>query len=314
MNDLFEEIKTLAIRKNTKNAKYMSPWLIFKSNKVIDNNFEKNEDTIINISNESDKDLIAYVDIVDKIKQEINKIHEISDEISNLKNKISIATTVEQENETSILLNMQIKNGNNIIQATKIDIRNVRKKFLLKSQDNIIIKKTIHDNLINVFKKALYKYQSVQNLYQNNVKDKISRHIKIMYPDYTEEYINNVLDNENVNTQNLVKWKLQGHDDLKNALMDVETKYKDVKTLEKNVCDLHQTIVELSALIEMNDDVINSVYNNIDDAQHFTEKANADLIDAKNIQKSSSKWMFYISVAIVVIIIIMFLPILVKII
>ncbi|CAD2096952.1 syntaxin 1B/2/3 [Plasmodium vinckei petteri] len=314
MNDLFEEVKTLAIKKNSKSAKYMIPWLTFKSNKVIDNNFEKNEDTIINISNECNKDLIAYVDTVDKIKQEINKIHEIADEISNLKNKMSIATTVEQENETSILLNMQIKNGNNIIQTTKIDIRNVRKKFLLKSHDNIIIKKTIHDNLINVFKKALYKYQSVQNLYQNNVKDKISRQIKIMYPNYTEEDINNVLDNENVNTQNLVKWKLQGHEDLKNALMDVETKYKDVKTLEKNVCDLHQTIVELSALIEMNDDVINSVYDNIDDAQHFTEKANADLIDAKNIQKSSSKWMFYISVAIVVIVIFMLLPIIVKII
>ncbi|SCN43115.1 syntaxin, Qa-SNARE family, putative [Plasmodium ovale] len=313
MIDLFDSVKVIAVNKKKQNARYMVPMLLFKNDKVVDNDVEKNDETIITVSpSEHNKDLRLYVDTVDKIKHEIKKIYVIIEEIEGLKNKINISITIEQENELSMLLNMQIKNANNIIQSIKIDIRNLRKKYLLKSQENKIIKKAIHDNLINVFKKALHNYQQIQNIYQHNVKDKISRHIKIMYPQYNEDDINNVLKHEDMNTQNLVKWKLQGHNDLKNALSDVETKYKDVKTLEKSVYDLHQTIIELSALIEMNEEVISNIHDNIDDAQHFTEKANADLIDARNIQRSTSKWMFYISIGILIIIVIICLPVLVK--
>ncbi|SBT00748.1 syntaxin, Qa-SNARE family, putative [Plasmodium malariae] len=312
MIDLFDNIKQLAEKKNKKNAKHMIQLLIFKNDVIIENEVDRNEETIIDFPSEDNSDLRLYVDGVDKIKEEIQKIYSIVDEILALKNKINIAITGEQENEVSVLLNMQIKNANNLIQSIKIDIRNLRKKFLLKSKDNKVIKKAIHDNLIYVFKKALHNYQQVQNDYHHSMKDKMSRHIKIMYPHYNEDDINYVLNHENISTQNLVKWKLQGHEDLKNALTDVETKYKDVKTLEKNVYDLHQTILELSALIEMNDDVINNIYDNIDDAQHFTEKANADLIDARNIQKSTSKWMFYITMGVIIIIVIACLPILVR--
>ncbi|CRG98770.1 syntaxin, Qa-SNARE family, putative [Plasmodium relictum] len=313
MIDLFDNVKTSAISKKKQNAKHMIQTLIFQNNEIIDN-VDINEETIINVSNKNNSDLMIYVDTVDKIKQDIQNINANVFEISSLKNKINISITVEEENELSLQLNTLIKNTNDMIQSIKIDIRNLRKKFILKSQENRAIKKDIHDNLINIFKKSLYNYQHIQNVFHHSMKDKMSRHIKIIYPNYTDDDINYVLNHDDVNTQILVKWKLQGHEDLKNALTDVETKYKDVKTLEKSVYDLHQTIIELSALIEMNDEVIDNIHENIKDAQDFTEKANADLIDARNIQKKTSKWMCYITIGIVFVIIIICVPILVKII
>ncbi|CRG95375.1 syntaxin, Qa-SNARE family, putative [Plasmodium gallinaceum] len=311
MIDLFDKVKTSAISKNKQNAKQMMQTLIFKNDIIIDN-VDINEDTIINVFNEKNNDLKIYVDTVDKIKQEIQKINSNVSEISSLKNKINISITVEEENELSLHLNTLIKNTNEIIQSIKIDIRNLRKKFILKTQENRAIKKDIYDNLINIFKKSLHSYQHIQNVFHHSMKDKISRHIKIIYPNYSDEDVNYVLNHDDVNTQILVKWKLQGHEDLKNALTDVETKYKDVKTLEKSVYDLHQTIIELSALIEMNDEVIDNIHENIKDAQIFTEKANVDLIEARNIQRKTSKWMCYITIGIVVVIIIICVPILVK--
>ncbi|VWU50161.1 syntaxin, Qa-SNARE family [Hepatocystis sp. ex Piliocolobus tephrosceles] len=326
MNDLFDELKSLGLKKNMQNAERMTPLLSFQYDKVIKHNYNKNynnnnnnsnndnikKDVVITINAEHNKNLIEYVDLVDKTKENIKKIYLIINEIYNLKNKINISPTTEEENEISVMLNVQIKRANNIIELIKTDIRNIRSKLSSGSIENRNIKKTIHDNLINIFKKALHNYQQVQNDYNYSVKNKISRHIKIMYPEYTEEDIDNVLNYEDINTQNLVRWKLQGHNDLKNALTDVETKYKDVKTLEKNVCDLHQTIIELSALIEINDEIISNIHENIDDAQQFTEKANADLIEAKNIQRKTSKWTFYISAAILIIIIVICLPIFLK--
>ncbi|ANQ06525.1 Syntaxin [Plasmodium coatneyi] len=314
MIDLFDEVKQLATIKKQKNAEHMTQVLKFQNDKIIDNFIDPSGDTvIIDIPGERNDDLKSYVDAVHSIKQEIKQIYTVIDDIEVLRKKINLAITTEQENELSMLLNMQIKNGNNTIQSIKVEIKNVRKKFLLKShQNNKIMKKNIHDNLIHVFKKALHSYQQIQNDYNESMKDKMSRHIKIIYPQYTEEDINSVLNHEDINTQNLVKWKLQGHDNLKNALSHVESKYRDVKTLEKNVCDLHQTIIELSALIEMNDEVISSIHDNVNDAQYFTEKANVDLIDARNIQRSTSKWMFYISMGILIVVIIICLPVLVK--
>ncbi|SOV10560.1 syntaxin, Qa-SNARE family [Plasmodium sp. gorilla clade G2] len=314
MIDLFDHLKSLGIKKNKGNAKNMIQWFIFRKDKIIDNAVDINEETVINIDNEKKSDLRIYVDNVDSIKLEIKKIQKNVDEISCLKNKINISITVEQENELSIELNKFIKDTNDLINIIKIDIRNLRKKYVLRSKENFYIKKAIYDNLINIFKKSLHKYQDVQNIYHDGMKDKITRHIKIMYPNYTDEDISSFLNYDDINTQNLVKWKLQGHQDLKNALTDVETKYKDVKTLEKSVCDLHQTIIELSALIEMNDEVIDNIYDHVNDAQYFTEKANVDLIEARNIQKKTSKWMFYLTVTIIIIILIIFFPIITKII
>ncbi|KJP86551.1 hypothetical protein AK88_03842 [Plasmodium fragile] len=312
MIDLFDEVKQLATINKQQNAKHMIQVLKFQNDKIIDNFIDPSGDTVIEIPGERNDDLRSYVDAVHSIKQEIKQIYTVIDDIEVLRKKINLAITTEQENELSMLLNMQIKNGNNTISSIKMEIKNVRKKFLLKSQQNKIMKKNIHDNLIHVFKKALHSYQQIQNEYNESMKDKMSRHIKIIYPHYTDEDISSVLNHDDINTQNLVKWKLQGHDNLKNALTHVESKYRDVKTLEKNVCDLHQTIVELSALIEMNDEVISSIHDNVNDAQYFTEKANVDLIDARNIQRSTSKWMFYISMGILIVVLIICLPVLVK--
>ncbi|EUD66805.1 syntaxin 1B/2/3 [Plasmodium inui San Antonio 1] len=312
MIDLFDEVKQLATIKKQQNAKHMTQVLRFQNDEIIDNVIEPRGDTVIDIPGEGNDDLRSYVDDVYSIKQEIKKIYTVIDDIEVLRKKINLAITTEQENELSLLLNMQIKNGNNSIQSIKMEIKNVSKKFVPKSQQNKIIKKNIHDNLIHVFKKALHSYQRIQNDYNESMKDKMSRHIKIMYPQYTDEDISYVLNHDDINTQNLVKWKLQGHDNLKSALTHVESKYRDVRTLEKNVCDLHQTIIELSALIEMNDEVISNIHDNVNDAQYFTEKANVDLIDARNIQRSTSKWMFYISMAILIVVLIICLPVLVK--
>lgn len=312
MIDLFDEVKQLATIKKQQNAELMTQALKFENEKIIDNFLDPPGDTVIDIPGEGKDDLRSYVDAVHSIKQKIKQIYTVIDDVEVLRKKINLAITTEQENELSVLLNMQIKNGNNIIHSIKVEIKNVRKKFLLKCQQNKIMKKNIHDNLIHVFKKALHSYQQIQNDYNESMKDKMSRHIKIIYPQYTDEDISSVLNHDDISTQNLVKWKLQGHDNLKNALTHVESKYRDVKTLEKNVCDLHQTIIELSALIEMNDEVISNIHDNVNDAQYFTEKANVDLIDARNIQRSTSKWMFYISMGILIVVIIICLPVLVK--
>ncbi|GAW79501.1 syntaxin [Plasmodium gonderi] len=314
MIDFFNDLKELARKKKQENAKYMSQALRFENDKILGEYIRNsNEDIVINIEVEKNDDLRCYVDAVNLIKEDIKQIYSIIDNISLLRKKVNLSVTTEQENELSILLNMEIKNGNNIIHSIKTEIKNLRKKFLLKSQQDKIMKKTIHDNLIHTFKKTLYAYQQIQNDYNDSMKDKMTRHIKIIYPHYTDEDINSVLNHDDIiNTQNLVKWKLQGHENLKNALTDVETKYRDVKTLEKNVCDLHQTIIELAALIEMNDEVISNIHDNVKDAQYFTEKANVDLIDARNIQRSTSKWMFYISMGILIVVIIICLPVLVK--
>lgn len=314
MNDLFDVVKSEALKKNKANAKFMTPALVFKNENILDS-YETNEETVLEISpraKETSSSLRNYVDEVDKIKQQINEINKNVENISNLKNKINLSITTEEENELSFQLNDLIQNTNSKIQLIKTEIKGLRAKYVQRSKEHSKLKRVIHLNLTNIFKKSLQSYQYVQNLYHLSMKDKIARHIKIIYPNYNDDEVNELLNNDEVNTQALVKWKMAGHEDLKNALADVEWKYKDVKILEKSVQDLHQTIIELAALIEMNDEVIENIQENIKDAQDFTEKANIDLIEAKKIQSKTSKWTCYITIAITVAIVLVALPIVLK--
>lgn len=93
-----------------------------------------------------------------------------------------------------------------------------------------------------------------------------------------------------------------GHMKLKNAVADIQDKYKDIRKLEKSVEIIHQLFIDMQMLVQAQGEMLDNIELNIQDAHDYTKKANVQLAKAKKSHQIAKKYKCCILITLVIIV------------
>ena len=118
----------------------------------------------------------------------------------------------------------------------------------------------------------------------NSKRENILRSAKInLNRDLTEEESQQIIENPAL-MQEMMKSKLLSgaHQNLQNALYDIEERHKDLLNLERNVNEIHRMFVDLALLVSLQGDIIDNIEVNVRSAKESVIHAEGDLILSKD--------------------------------
>lgn len=186
-----------------------------------------------------------------------------------------------------------------------------KKKANKKEAAEIMIRENLLQAISRRFRETVSEFQSVQSEYKTEMRNKIFRQIKIVYPDAAQSTVESIANEEgSVATTQLIKMKLSGsHETLGNAILDLQDRYKDIRRLEKSVEELQQLFIELASLINLQGEMLDHIEFSVSSAKDYTEKADIELISARKYQKKAQKKIAWIILCLFILILVIVLPI-----
>lgn len=138
------------------------------------------------------------------------------------------------------------------------------------------------------FREVLREFQESQLDYKNATQEKIRRQIAIVKPNADESEINELVNDPDA-TSKLLNEQITGtaHAKIRNAVNDIDQKYKDILKLEKGVEEVYQLFLDLGTLIQAQGEMLDSILTNMQEARDYINKGNQKLESAQNIHKKT---------------------------
>lgn len=267
------------------------------------------EDQLVNGSSdeeercESDGDMKEFYDSVDMIRQglvrfkinieQLDKLFRGS--IAGKSNKV----TDEMLNETIQLIGIL----RDRLKGMKGEIENEKEEFvqlivkanaipgekLILPQPNaqLRIKINIQRDLTKRYLDLLQSYQTMQVDYENQIKSKMTRQIKLINPQTSDVDIENMITYKGAQFEILENKRDQSEASI--ALVAIKEQHRDILLLEQSILELHQIFIDISSLIETQNELVDQIEWNCEQASAWTGEATKNIIGGDNYVKKSRK-------------------------
>lgn len=243
------------------------------------------------------KPLDAFYQEVDQIKTGIQEISAATQEIRELSERNSRATTSEEEHEISKALqeliqqtNQQAADAKGLLQKIKKDSAALKKDATACSETEHRIRENMYTVQTRKFMDAMKEYQKIQQQYKADIKKKVKRQVQIVKPDATNEEIDMVL--RSGDTTSVYKAAiLQGStaDPIRDAYANCQEKYQDILRLEQSVAELHQMFMDLALLVDQQGEMLDQIGYQVKSASEYIESGNQQLSKAIQHQTCARK-------------------------
>jgi len=248
---------------------------------IVDSDEDSDEDDSDEESEEESEedDMQDFYDEVADIKQGLMRFKQNIDDLDELctsqiaKGKAQDKEKVEELlNETNQLANIL----RNKLKAMKEEINELNKE---KPDANIRIRVNIQQTLTKRFLDLMQQYQEVQTAYESNFRSKMKRQIGIIHPDKNPEEVEEMINRGEVGNllqQNILEDKRE-HTEAAMALVHLKEQHRDIMQLEQSIMELHQIFVDIATLIEAQDELIDQIEWNCEQACAWTGEAVKEL-------------------------------------
>ena len=237
------------------------------------------------------------------------------DQLYQLKSQVENAIGKQQESEVSSNINKIISN---------VQVKHASMKGIIESLEKIVkdnqndeerrIKNNLFSSMIKKYQDICMKFQKLETEFKNIIQTKNIRSAEIVLG-------KDLSDNEKVKVINDPKYveqiyrdKLTGgaHVNLQNAVADLEERHKDIKNLEKSILQVHNLIIDLSKLVQLQGEMIDNIDVNIQKAKNYVDKGQKNLIKAKENMKKARKKKCIILIIVIVILLIVLVPVIIS--
>jgi syntaxin 1B/2/3 len=145
-------------------------------------------------------------------------------------------------------------------------------------------------SLSRKLRNCVYDYQAIQRSYQEKQKSRFSRQYRIINPSASDEEIQEMLSAEYRGPifadSILAATKL---DEANRVLHEVTARHKEIMNLTKTIGKLEKLFEELSVMVEMQDDLVNQVAYQTDNAKTYLGTSNEVLQNAVKSAASARK-------------------------
>ena len=248
----------------------------------------------------------------------IKNIESKIDNLIKLRNEVNSATG-QEEKDLSFKINGIVNN----VQGTqnKMDklikeLRDMLNKDNISPDDpEIRIKNNLFGAMLKKYQNTCMRFQNEESVIKGIIQTKLVRAAEIaINQDLTEEQKKEVIENPQM-IQQMYENKLTGaaHIKLKNAVKDLEDRHKDIKNLEKSILQVHNMIIELSKLVQLQGEMIDNIELNIQKAKDYVLKGEKHIDQSKKNMESARRKRCCILLIIIGVLLVILAPILIAI-
>lgn len=249
---------------------------------------------------------------------EINNIHTELDTYQNLVNSIDsyqkrLLTEINYETEQT--LREQLDNLTNNAQQIQNQLRDQIKNLQVKaskSQSNTM--KAQIENSRQNFLKIIQDYRIVEANHKDSTKQQAIRQYKIIQPNATDEELEDaILDSQGqqIFSQALLNANRRG--EAKTVLQEVQERHRDLLLLEKSMAELTQLFNDMEQLIVEQQENIEHIEQNVDEAQHDVEMGlghtNKAVKSARTARKNKIRCYIILAVILAVVVVVVVVPV-----
>jgi len=246
---------------------------------------------------DENKYMTTFFKEVDGINADIKAVSKASKDIAVINEKSMRATTTAEEKVLSEKLgplisttNKRAKRTKTLLGLLKEETEKLKGEGKLNASD-VRVRQNMNTTLTKKFIDEMKTYQQAQQTYKTDIKKKVTRQVKVVSPDATEEDIDAVLKSEGGRDALYKKKVLAGsiNDEIKTTYAKVAGKYQDVLTLEQSVAELHQMFLDFALLTEQQGELLDQIEHNVTQATDYVEEANVETHTAIEYQKKVRK-------------------------
>lgn len=288
---------------------------ITNNNTTINNNNTNTNNTNTNTNNNNSYELNQSNDInlfftkIQDIKDDLNDYNGLIDRLEKLQFDL-LSAVGNQEVE---ILKKQIENTS--FNLSDLQSNTIKPKLteLYKLCNNDIDKQEQAKNINSSFRNSMEKLAKIEDNYQLKNKSKAIDQFKIVNPDSTDEEALNFINNSsNANGEtsqqifdNALKYSNRKGEAM-NVLQEVQARHMEMERTERLAAELTQLFNDLQELVFEQDIHFDEIHENVQVAQKDLEKADANVIKARDHAKKGRRlrWIIFWCIVILICIIV----------
>ena len=269
------------------------------------------------ISTDIDKKMEDFQSKISEGRSSIKYIELQYDQLLQLKSQIDNSIGKEQESETSSKIN-KISSDVQIKQASMKGIIDSLEQMIKEEQDEdnaeTRMKKNLFDSMIKNYQDICIKFQKLETDVKNIMQTKNIRAAENILGRGLSDNEKSQVINDPKFVEQIYGDKLKGgaHVELQNAIADLEERHKDIKNLEKSILQVHNLIIDLSKLVQLQGEMIDNIDVNIQKAKNYVQKGEKNLNKAKENMKKARKKKCIILIIAIVILLIVLVPVIIS--
>ena len=238
------------------------------------------------------------------------------DQLYQLKSQVENATGKQQESEVSSNINKIISD----VQAKQASMKGIIDYLEQMIKDNqnednpeTRIRNNLFSSMTKKYQDICIKFQKLENDLKNIMQTKTIRAVEALGIKLSDKEKGEVI-NDPKYVEQIYRDKLTGgaHVKLQNAVADLEERHKDIKNLEKSILQVHNLIIDLSKLVQLQGEMIDNIDVNIQKAKNYVDKGQKNLIKAKENMKKARKKKCIILIIVIVILLIVLVPVIIS--
>lgn len=195
-----------------------------------------------------------------------------------------------------------LKNANVLMNPMKDRAKKWRYDDMLKDEPEARMMDGICNALSTRIFETLRLSQTIQMEVKQICKEKVARHVSTVDPNLSPEEVNEMVNDPDA-VAKLVQAKMSKavHNQVANAMNDINEKYKELGKLENNVKALFAMIQDLSQIVKCNTEMINSIESNLEGTRDYIAKA-ADALERAQVEhkKGDSKMCCIVVIVIII--------------
>ena len=269
------------------------------------------------LSTDKDKTMDDFQSQISEAQSAIKYIELKNDQLIQLKSQVEKATGKEQESEVSSNINKIISD----VQAKQSSMKGIIDSLeqMMKEKQNednpeTRIKQNLFGSMTKKYQNVCIKFQNLESDIKNIMQTKNIRAAEIVLGKELSDNEKAEVINDPKYVEQIYGDKLKGgaHVTLQNAVADLEERHKDIKNLEKSILQVHNLIIDLSKLVQLQGEMIDNIDANIQKAVNYVHKGEKNLIKAKENMKKARKKKCIILIIAIVILLIVLVPILIR--
>lgn len=173
-------------------------------------------------------------------------------------------------------------------------------------ESQLRIRKNQYATLSRQFVEAMDEYKKVQEEYESQLKDKVSRQVRIINPDARDEDIDKII--QQGDPSQFIKQAIVGpvNAEIEEEYRKAQDKYKDIVKLVRSVRELQQLFQDMAVLIQEQGEMLNQIKYNVKTAHQQVTDGNKKLTQAIEQEKQVRKTKCCLLICVLILIVIIF--------
>ncbi|KAI7755806.1 hypothetical protein M8C21_021047 [Ambrosia artemisiifolia] len=226
---------------------------------------------------------------VNKLHKKLQESNEESKTVHNAKAMKQLRAKMDSDVE-KVLKRVKVIKGKLVaLDKSNVENRKIPGCGLGSSTDRT--RTSVVSGLGKKLKIMMDDFQTLRTRMNEEYKENVGRrYFTITGEKANDELIENLISGGEA--ENFVQKAIQdqGRGQIMDTISEIQERHDAVKDIEKNLIELHQIFLDMAALVEAQGQQLNDIENHVAHASSFVHRGTEQLVEARELQKSSRKW------------------------